>query len=93
MLIDTTKASTTSKRGNRYSQLFSLPNGRVRVFALPSKSNVHDTLVLIFKREGVPTTMIMDSSKEQTLRQIEKVQAGWLPCKTNRSLVSLGKYL
>ena len=66
MFTDTAQANITSKRGNRYSQLFSLPFGWVRAFGIPKKSDAHDALSLLFKREGVPTTMVMDVSKEQT---------------------------
>ena len=44
-----------------------MPFGWVRAFAMPKKSCAHEALSLLFKREGVPSTMVMDGSKEQTL--------------------------
>ena len=36
------------------------------------KSDAHDSLSLLFQRDGVPPKMIMDGSKEQTLGQFKK---------------------
>ena len=71
MFTDTAQASVTSKRGNKYVQLFSMPFGWVRAFGIPKKSDAHHALSLLFKREGVPTSMVMDGSKEQTLGQFK----------------------
>ena len=67
MFTDTGEANTISKRGNRYTQYFSMPFGWVRAFSMPKKSCAHDALSLLFKKDGVPSTMVMDGSKEQTL--------------------------
>jgi hypothetical protein len=34
---------------------------------MTKKSETHETLSLMFHRDGVPPTMILDDSKEQTL--------------------------
>ena len=88
MFTDTAKASITSKRGNRYSQLFSLPIGWVRAFGIPKKSDAHDALSLLFKREGVPTTMVMDGSKEQTLGEF-KTKCRQAGCHVNKQNITL----
>ena len=67
MFTDTGESNTISKRGNKYTQFFSMPFGWVRAFPMPKKSCAHDALSLLFKRDGVPSTMVMDGSKEQTL--------------------------
>ncbi len=67
MFTDTAESNVISKRGNIYTQFFSLPYGWVRAFSMPKKSSAHETLSLLFKNVGVPTSMVMDGSKEQTL--------------------------
>jgi len=67
MFTDTGEANIISKRGNKYTQFFSLPYGWVRAFSMPKKSSAHEALSLLFKNDGVPTSMVMDGSKEQTL--------------------------
>ena len=64
MFTDTAKSAVTSKRGNKYMQFFSLPYGWVRTFPMPKKSCAHEALSVLFKRDGVPSTMVMDGSKE-----------------------------
>ena len=71
MFTDTGEAQTVSKRGNKYIQFFSMPFGWVRAFPMPKKSCAHEALSLLFKRDGVPSTMVMDGSKEQTLGQFK----------------------
>ena len=72
MFTDTAQSGTTSKRGNKYAQIFSMPYGWVRAFPMPKKSCAHEALSTLFKRDGVPTTMVMDGSKEQTLGDFKK---------------------
>jgi len=36
------------------------------------KSDAHDSLSLLFQRDGVPPKMLMDGSKEQTLGRFKK---------------------
>ncbi len=67
MFTDTAESNVISKRGNRYTQFFSLPYGWVRAFSMPKKYSAHETLSLLFKNVGVHTSMVMDGSKEQTL--------------------------
>ena len=64
---DTLIAGTTSKRGNKYAQIYATSFGWARAFPMTKKSETHETLSLMFHRDGVPPTMILDDSKEQTL--------------------------
>ena len=72
MFTDTAKSAVTSKRGNKYMQFFSLPYGWVRTFPMPKKSCAHEALSVLFKRDGVPSTMVMDGSKEQTQGEFKR---------------------
>ena len=65
-------ASIKSKRGNKCAQVFSHPCGWTRAFPCKLKSQAHDGLSLLFKRDGVPTDMVMDGSKEQTLGEFRR---------------------
>jgi hypothetical protein len=60
-------AGTTSKQGNKYAQVYATSFGWARAHAMTKKSKTHETLSLVFHRDGVPPTMIFDGSKEQTL--------------------------
>ncbi len=60
-------ASTQSRRGNKYAQIFSSNFGWSQAYPMKTKGEAHDALSLMFQLEGIPPLMIMDSSKEQTL--------------------------
>ena len=62
MLISKVK----SKRGNLYAQVFATKFGWCRVFPMRLKAEAHYALSLLFARDGVPPTMVVDRSKEQT---------------------------
>ena len=63
---DTMFAGTTSRRGNKCAQIFAAPNGWTRAFPMKRKGEAHEALSLLFHRDGVPPTMVLDGSKEQT---------------------------
>ena len=44
----------------------------VRVFPMKNKSDAHEMLSVLFKRDGVPPKVIMDGPKEQTRANFEK---------------------
>jgi hypothetical protein len=68
MYTDTLDAKTvTSKRGNKYAQIFATRFGWYRAFPLKAKSEAHEAVSILFARDGVPNTMVMDGAKEQTL--------------------------
>ena len=72
MFTDTMSSSVLSKNGNKYAQVFSTDFGCVKAFPMQRKSEAHEALSLLFSCHGVPHTMIMDGSKEQTLGEFKK---------------------
>ena len=57
-----------SKRGNKYAQVFATRFGWYRgAFPLKTKSEAHEAVSILFARDGVPNTIVMDGVKEQTL--------------------------
>ena len=58
---DTLKAETLSKRGNNYSQAYCTRYGWIRCHPMDKKSDSHDILSLVFKRDGVPPSRLNTS--------------------------------
>ena len=52
---------------NRYDQVYSTEFGWSRAHPIKNKEDAHETLYLLFKRDGVPTKMVIDGSTDQTL--------------------------
>ena len=67
MFTDTMFASTASRQGNKMAQIYSTSFGWARAHPMKRKGEAHETLSLMFHRDGVPPTMVTDGSKEQTL--------------------------
>ena len=67
MHADTMFSDVKSTRQNKCAQVFTTPDGWARAHPMRKKSQAHETLSLMFQREGVPNVMIMDGSKEQTM--------------------------
>ena len=63
---DTLESSVISRRKNRYAQVFGTSFGWTRAYPVRLKSEVHEGLSLMFRRDGVPPAIIVDGSKEQT---------------------------
>ena len=72
VFTDTMKAGTLSRRKNLYAQVYTTGFHWCRANPMRAKSDAHDTLSLLFQRDGVPPTMVMDGSKEQTLGKFKK---------------------
>ena len=73
MFTDTLEAKVISWfRRNRYAQVFATRFGWARVYPMQKKSDAHEGLSLLAQREGVPPTIVMDGSKEQTLGLFRK---------------------
>jgi hypothetical protein len=62
---DTLFAGTPSCSGNKCAQAYSTSFGWARVHPMTRKDEAHETLSLLFYRDGVPPTMVFDGSKEQ----------------------------
>jgi hypothetical protein len=58
-------AGTASHSGNKCAQSFSTSFGWARAHPMTRKGEAHKTLSLLFHCDGVPPTMVFDSSKEQ----------------------------
>jgi hypothetical protein len=67
VFTDTMFAATPSKRGNKMAQVYSTSFGWARAHPMKRKGEAHKTLPLVFHCDGVPPTMVVDDSKEQTL--------------------------
>jgi hypothetical protein len=63
--IDTMFAGTPSCSGNKCAQVYSMSFGWARAHLMSRKGEAHETLSLLFHRDGVPPTMVLDGSKEQ----------------------------
>ena len=57
-------ASTVPRKGNRCAQVYATDFGWARAFPMASRSEAHETLSLLFVRDGVPLTCICDNAKE-----------------------------
>ncbi len=69
---DTLISNTTSRRNNKYAQVFATSDGWCRAYPMSKKSLAHEGLSLLFQREGVPNVMVMDGAREQTMGLFRK---------------------
>ncbi|KAI2510528.1 Reverse transcriptase (RNA-dependent DNA polymerase) [Fragilaria crotonensis] len=69
---DTLISNTVSRRNNKYAQIFATSDGWCRAYPMSKKSMAHEGLSLLFQREGVPNTIIMDGAREQTMGLFRK---------------------
>ena len=69
VFTDTLTAGTVSKHGKKYSQVFGTSFGWTRLYPMATKGQAHESISLLFKRDGVPPTMISDVSKEQAFKK------------------------
>ena len=72
LYTDTMLTKTKSRRGNLYAQVFYARNGWKRAFPMRKKAEAHEALSLLFARDGVPASIILDGSKEQTQGDFRK---------------------
>ena len=73
VFTDTLEATMKSwYRQNKYAQIFATRFGWMRVFPMKKKSEAHEGLSLMAQRDGVPPTIIMDGSKEQTMGEFRR---------------------
>ena len=64
---DTLQFGCLSTAGMKYGQAYCTSFEWSRYHPMKEKSEAHETLSLMFKRDGVPPRMIVDNSKEQSL--------------------------
>ena len=58
------QAGTIYIRVNLYAQFYLTEFGWSRDHLMKNKGDSHETLYLLFKRDGVPHNMVMNGSKE-----------------------------
>ena len=61
---DTMFASAVSRRGNGCAQVYATDFGWARAFPMASRSETHETLSLLFARDGVLPACICDNAKD-----------------------------
>ena len=57
---------------NKCAQVFASDFGWVRVYPMKTKGKAHEALSLMFQREGIPLSMVMDGLKEQMMGQFRR---------------------
>jgi len=73
VFTDTMQASTVSwQRQNKFAQVFTTQFGWTRAFPMKKKSDAHEGLSLLAQRDGVPHSIIMDGSREQTMSEFNR---------------------
>jgi hypothetical protein len=63
---DTMFAGMPSHSGNKCAQVYATSFGWARAHPMTRKGEAHETLSLLFYCDGVPLTMVLEGSKEQT---------------------------
>ena len=74
-------ARTKSRCGNKYTEVLFTNFGWSSAFPMDKKGDAHEDLSMLFQWDGVPTKMIVDGSKEQTL--------GYFKCKVAEAVCHL----
>ena len=68
----TLQAGTKSARGNTYGQAFCTIFGWSRCHPMKKKSEAHENLSMVFKRDCVPPHMTVDNSEEKSLGEFRR---------------------
>jgi hypothetical protein len=66
MFSNTLFAGSVSRQGNKMAQVYATSFGWARAHPMKRKGDAHETLSLVFQRDGVPPTIFTDDLKEQT---------------------------
>ncbi len=66
MFSNTLFAGSVSQQGNKMAQVYATSFGWAPAHLMKCKGDAHETLSLVFQRDGVLLTMVTDDSKEQT---------------------------
>ena len=73
LFTDTVIASIPSwHRQNKYAQVFATSFGWSRVYPMKTKGGAHKAFSALAHEVGVPSVIVMDGSKEQTLGEFKK---------------------
>ena len=68
---DTLQAVTKSACGNIYGQTYCTSFGWSKCHPIRKKGEAHDTLSMVFKRDGISPRMIVDKSREPSLGEFK----------------------
>jgi hypothetical protein len=66
MFRNTLFAGSVSQKDNKMAQAYAIFFGSTHAHLMKRKGEAHETLSLVFQRNGVPPTMVTDDSKGQT---------------------------
>ncbi len=64
MFSDMLFVGSVSQQGNKMAQAYATSFGWARAHPMKHKGDAHETLSLVFQRNGVPSTMVINDSKE-----------------------------
>jgi hypothetical protein len=64
MFSNTLFAGSISRQGNKMAQAYAMSFGWACAHPMKRKGDAHETLSLVFQRDGVPLTMVTNDSKE-----------------------------
>ena len=65
-------AKTAAVGGNKCAQVYTTSFGWCRAFPMERKGEAHESLSLLFQRDGVPPSMIVDNALEQILGDFKR---------------------
>jgi hypothetical protein len=66
MFSNTLFVGSVLQQGNKMAQVYATSFGWACAHPMKRKGDAHETLSLVFQRNGVPPTMVTNDSKEQT---------------------------
>jgi hypothetical protein len=72
MFSNTLFARSVSRQVNKMAQAYATSFGWACAHPMKRKGEAHETLSLVFQRNGVPPIMVTDDSKEQTKGEFQR---------------------
>jgi hypothetical protein len=66
LFTDTLIANKPSSCGNKYAQVYCNDLEWARLYPMKKKSEAHETLSTLLKRDGAPTSLVSDGTKDET---------------------------
>ena len=84
-------ASTVSRKGSRYTEGHATDFRWSRAFPMTYRSEVYETLLLLFARDSVPPACICDNAKEYIISEGQRCYMSLEAIKAKYSLVKYCK--
>ncbi len=72
MFRDTLFAGSVLQQGNKVAQTYAMSFDWARAQPMKHKGDAHETLSLVFQRDGVPPTMVTNDSKDTTKGKFQR---------------------